>query len=282
MSLTGGSETMRAKPVAQPPTAWHSLGTVVRSGLRSERFAPLTWGLSLGATCALIAAMWPSVSGPIQKAIQSYPSGIKQAFGITELNSVEQYVDAEMLSLVVPLAMAYFAVRCSTRLIVGAEERGYLDSLLSLPLSRRVLVAGSLIVTAIVLLEILAVCWAMTWVAGTVAGTDISARILAEGFGNVWPLSMAFAGLAILLAGILHHPSTVTAIAAGTLVAMYVVDLVGKISPELKPYRIVSAFRYYGSAVQNGINLSHILALVAISAVLSAVGALLFDRRDIR
>ena len=63
---------------------------------------------------------------------------------------------------------------------------------------------------------------------------------------------------------------------------MYVVDLVGKISPELKPYRIVSAFRYYGSAVQNGINLSHILALVAISAVLSAVGALLFDRRDIR
>ena len=282
MSLTVGSETMRAKPVAQPPTAWHSLGTVVRSGLRSERFAPLTWGLSLGATCALIAAMWPSVSGPIQQAIQSYPSGIKQAFGITELNSVEQYVDAEMLSLVVPLAMAFFAVRCSTRLIVGAEERGYLDSLLSLPLSRRVLVAGSLIVTAIVLLEILAVCWAMTWIAGTLAGTDISARVLAEGFGNVWPLSMAFAGLAILLAGILHHPSTVTAIAAGTLVAMYVVDLVGKISPELKPFRVVSAFRYYGSAVQNGINLSHILALVAISAVLSAVGALLFDRRDIR
>jgi len=74
----------------------------------------------------------------------------------------------------------------------------------------------------------------------------------------------------------------VTAIAAGTLVAMYVVDLVGKISPELKPYRIVSAFKYYGSAVQNGIDLSHVLALVAVAVVFSAVGALLFDRRDIR
>ena len=246
-----------------------------------QRRAPLWWGGSLGAMCALIAAMWPSISDAIQKAMQSYPQTVKQAFGISELDSVEKYVDAEMLSLVVPLALAFFAVRCATRMLVGAEENGYLDALLSLPVSRRVLAVGSYAVTGILVAVILAVMWAMTWAVGTLAGTHISASILAAGFGNVWPLSMAFAGFAMLAAGRLHRSAPVTAIASGTLVAMYVIDLLGKISPDLKDFRFMSAFRWYGSAVQAGFDLGHAAMLSAVGVVLAAVGSELFARRDI-
>jgi ABC-2 type transport system permease protein len=186
-----------------------------------------------------------------------------------------------MLSLIVPLALAFFAVRYATRSTVGAEDRGHLDTLLSLPLSRRVLVAGSFLVTGVVLAAILAVIWALTFVTGTVAGTGISAGTLAAGLVNVWPLSMAFAGLAVLAAGVLHRPAPVTAIATGTLVAMYVVDLVGKLTDAIEPLRVVSAFRYYGSAIQSGLDVSHMLGLCAVAATLVAVGAVLFDRRDV-
>jgi ABC-2 type transport system permease protein len=266
---------------APPPSRLRSLAVVIRSQLRVQRRAPLTWGGGLGAMSGLMAAIWPSIEDSIGQAIESYPSELKEAFNIRDLETVEQYVDIEMLSLMVPLGLGYFAVRCATRAIVGAEEHGHLDALLSLPLSRRVLVAGSYVVTGMMLVAILAVIWALTWLAGTIAGTDISASTLAAGLVNVWPLSMAFAGLAVLAAGRLHRSGPVTGIAAGTLVAMYVIDLVGKISPEIEPLRAISAFRYYGSAVQDGLDVSHMTGLTLAGVLMAIAGALLFERRDV-
>lgn len=271
----------RAITQATAPSWPRSLALVARHGLRAEKRAPLTWGGGLGAMSALMAAIWPSIADSMQKLIENYPSGLKEAFGIQELDSVEKYIDAEMLSLIVPLALAFFAVRCATRTTVGAEERGHLDTLLSLPLSRRVLVAGSFLATGAVLAAILAVAWGITLIAAIIAGATISATTLAAGFANVWPLAMAFAGLAVLSAGVLHRPSTVTAIATGTLVAMYIIDLVGKLSDAVEPLRVISAFRYYGSAIQNGLDGGDVLLLTGCAVLLAAVGALLFERRDV-
>jgi ABC-2 type transport system permease protein len=266
---------------AVPPSQRRSLAAVVRRGLRDHARAPLTWGGGLGAMSALMAAIWPSIEGQMQDLMKSYPESLKTAFGITELNSVERYVDAEMLSLIVPLAVAFFAVRCVTNALVGAEERGHLDTLLTLPLSRRVLIAGTLIVTGISVAAILAVIWALTWAAGTIAGTGISALTLGAGVLNVWPLSMAFAGLAVLASGVMHRPTAVTAAATGTLLGMYVIDLVGKLSDAIEPLRVVSAFRYYGSAIQHGLDVSHLAGLTLAGLICAVAGAALFDRRDV-
>lgn len=271
-----------AAPVARrPPPAWRSFVAVVRGELRAQRLAPLTWGLGLGSMTALMAGIWPSIEGNMQELMRNYPPALKEAFGISEMSSVEQYVDAEMLSLIVPLALAFFVIRRMASALAGAEERGHLDALLSLPLSRRVLVAGAFTATAITTAAILAVIWALTWVTGTIFGTDISAVVLGRGMANVWPLAMAFGGLAVLAAGVLHRSAVVTAIAAGTLVAMYVIDLVGKLAEPLEPARTISAFRYYGSAIQNGLDVSHVCGLTLIAVLLATAGALLFDRRDV-
>ena len=84
---------------------------VLRRGLRDNRRAPLTWGGSLGAMSALMAAMWPSIEGTINDALENYPQGLKDAFNIRALDSLAAYIDAEMLSLIVPLAVAFLAVR---------------------------------------------------------------------------------------------------------------------------------------------------------------------------
>jgi ABC-2 type transport system permease protein len=194
---------------------------------------------------------------------------------------VEEYIDAEMLSLIVPLTMALFAVRYVTGATVAAEERGHLDVLLALPLSRRVLVLGGWIAAGLSTAAVLAIAWAMTCIAGTLAGTGMDLGTMAAGFGNVWPLAMAFAGLAAFAAGLTSRTSLVTGAALGALVAMYVIDLVGKLAENLDGVRVISAFRLYGSAVQDGLNAGHILGLAAAGAALAFAGALLFDRRDL-
>ena len=61
--------------------------------------------------CTLIVALWPSIEDSIGEPIEGYPEGLKKAFNIEGLDRVEAYLDAEMFSLIVPLALAFFAVR---------------------------------------------------------------------------------------------------------------------------------------------------------------------------
>ena len=122
------------------PSPARSLRAVLRRGLRDHPRAPLSWGLPLGAMCALIVAIYPSIEDSLDELTENYPQSLKDAFGIEDLNTVEAYLDAEMFSLIVPLAIAFFAVRSIGRAISGAEERGYLDTTLAAPISRWVLV----------------------------------------------------------------------------------------------------------------------------------------------
>jgi beta-exotoxin I transport system permease protein len=263
------------------PAPWRSLGVVVRHLLWSNRRTPLTWGGGLGAMSALIAAMWPSIEGSVAKLMREYPPALKDAFGIDELDSLAAYVSAEMLSLIVPLAVVFLTVRCVVGATSAAEERGHLDVLLTLPLSRRVLVAGAVIAAATLSAAVLAIAWGMTCVAGAVVGATVDVGPLLAGFADVWPLAMAFAGLGMLATGLTSRSAVATGVAVGTAVAMYVLDLVGKVSDTLEPLRNLSAFRLYGTAVRDGLSVSHVLALVGVGLALAVAGAVLFDRRDL-
>ena len=230
---------------------------------------------------ALMAAVWPSIEGSMDPLMESYPEKLKDAFNITAITNVEAYIDAEMLSFIVPLAVAFLAVRVVARVLSGAEERGYLDVVLTVPVSRRTLVAGAIAVAAVVTAAVLVLMTVVTWLTGVLVGADPSFVVLGRGMANVWPLAMLFAGLAALACGRLHTGGSVTAVVSGTLVGMYVIDLVGKLADPVEPLRAVSAFKYYGSAIQDGIDPPAVGGLLFVAAILTVAGTLLFERRDV-
>ena len=279
--MSAAMATRRAAPAKSAPTTFVALGAAVRRGLLDQRRAVLTWGGSLGALGAFMAAIYPSVKDSVSKAMASYPSGLKHAFGIESINTVEGYVHAELFSLIVPLAVGFFAVRSVTRATVVAEERGYLDTILSLPLSRRLLMASSYLVAAAVSAAILVVAGALTWVVGRLAGTGISPGLTAAGAIGVWPLAIFFAGVAALAAGFLHRSVTVTGVATGALVGMYAIDLAGRLASPIEPLRWASAFRYYGAPMRDGIDPAAFVGLSGAGILLALIGAILFERRDV-
>jgi ABC-2 type transport system permease protein len=139
---------------------------VIRRGLLDRRRAIIAWGGSLGALTAFMAAIYPSIQGSIEQLTKSYPSGLKEAFGAQAMNTVEGYVHAEMFSLIVPLALGYVAVRAVAAPTAGAEERGHLETILALPISRSALMAGSYLVAALTTGAMLVLIGAMTLLAG--------------------------------------------------------------------------------------------------------------------
>jgi len=257
------------------------LSALVGAHLSDRRRSLLAWGLPLGLMSAFIVAIFPSVEDSISKAVQGYPSGLKEAFGISQLSTVEQYLQAEMLSLIVPLALGYLAVRAVASGLTGAAESGRLDVLLSAPVSRRRLVAAGFLATAVELAAVLVITGLLTGLGSLLAGAGLAAGPALAGFANVWPLALLFAGLGIIASGFSLRTSVVTGAVAGALVSMYVLDLVGRLDTGLDWVRYASVFRYYGNAIEDGIDPLAFAGVTAAAVALGALGAWLFDRRDL-
>jgi len=257
------------------------LAALVSNHLSDRRRSLLAWGLPLGLMSAFIVAIFPSVEDSISKVVDKYPAGLKEAFGIGQLSNVEQYLHAEMLSLIVPLALGYLAVRAVASGLAGAAETGRLDVLLSAPVSRHHLCGAGFLATAIELAAVLAISYLLTMLGSVLAGAGLDAGRAAAGFAGVWPLALLFAGLGVVACAWSLRTSVVTGSVAGVLVAMYVIDLVGRLDPGLDWVRYVSVFRYYGNAIEDGIEPLAFCGVTVAAAVLAGLGAWLFDRRDI-
>jgi ABC-2 type transport system permease protein len=186
-----------------------------------------------------------------------------------------------MLSLIVPLAVGYLAVRSVASGLSGAAESGRLDVLLSAPLSRRRLVASGFAAAALELAAVLAVSLLLTLLGSILAGAGLSFGMALAGYANVWPLALLFAGFGLVATGWSLRTSVVTGSVAGLLVAMYVVDLIGRLDTSLDWVRYGSVFRYYGKAIEDGIDPLAFAGVTAAAVALAALGALLFERRDL-
>lgn len=62
---------------------------------------------------------------------------------------------------------------------------------------------------------------------------------------------------------------------------MYLVEELGKLSDTFAAVDDISAFHYYGSAIEEGFDPAAAAILVAAGALLAAVGCALFERRDV-
>jgi ABC-2 type transport system permease protein len=249
--------------------------------LRERRRSALAWGLPLGAMSAFIVAIYPSVQGALTKVVAQYPEGLKQAFGIGELANVEQYLHGEMLSLIVPLAVGYLAARAVASDLSGAAESGRLEVLLSAPVTRRAICLAAFLAAAVEVAVVLLLTLLLSLLGSVVAGSGLGLGDALAGFAAVWPLALVGGGLAIVVSGFSLKTSVVTGVVAGFLVAMYVLDLVGKLDDGLSGVRYASIFRYYGNAIEDGIEPLSFLGLLAFATLLAFLGAALFGRRDL-
>lgn len=267
---------------ATAPASWlRSLATLVQRGLRDYRRAPLIWGLPLGVMSAFEVLLYPSIRESLGNAFESYPPAVIEAFGITDLSTVEAFMHAEMFSIVLPFAVAWFAIRCVAITLAGAEENGYLDALLAAPVARGTLSASAFATAGLAAAAILAVIGAMTAIAGAITGDAVAIARLVAGLAGVWALTLFFAGCATLAAGVVHRAGIVQGAIGGLFGAMYLLDVAAKLSDPIGSLRRLSAMRWYGTPVQTGLDLAGFVVLVLGGLMLALTGAIWATRRDV-
>ena len=169
--------------------------------ISSRARGALIWGAALGALGALFVAIYPSISGSsagMEQMVSSMPDAMKEliGFGAGTFGSVEGFVGGEMLSFLVPLALSFFPILLASSALAGAEEDGTVDVLMGNPLSRPQFVLGRFLAAAVLLLGIVTLMGAATWLTGVIADVDLGLGSMAAASLTLWALCISFGGLA--------------------------------------------------------------------------------------
>ena len=272
----GRHAARRAAPLATLPA-------LVLHTTRLRARGVLIWGAALGLYSAALVASFTTFSGSAEQMnqlLEAYPKGMLEAFGITDLANVENYMNSQVF-LLAPLALAFFPILAAAGTIAGAEERGIIDVLLGNPIPRWQLVVGSFASIALSLLAILAIVGALTQVTAILMDVDLAPKSTAAAVLNMWPLCLLFGAVAMLCSAVFHRRALAIAVPAAGLFAMYLLDTLGRVSEELEDLQPLTAFYYYGSAIEDGIDWSSFAGLTLVSLVLVVLAVLAFRRRDI-
>ena len=277
--MSTAAEQARPERTAPRGTLFVFVSHTVRMQLRGV----IIWGAALGLYSAAMVASFTAIEGSAQQLnqlMEAYPKGMLEAFGVTDLGDPANYLHSQFFGLA-PLALSFFPILALAGAIAGAEERGTIDVLLGNPLPRWQLVVGSFLATALSLLGICAIVGLLTWGTATLVDVDLSWRDITDGVLNLWPITMAFGALALLCSSLFHRRALAISVPAFLLFGMYLVDAIGRASKDLEDWRPASAFYYYGSAVEHGIDWAHVAAITLVALALTLLATLAFRRRDI-
>ena len=273
----------RGRHAAKRTASLATLPALVLQTTRLQARGVLIWGAALGLYSAAIVASYTTFSASAEQMnqlLEAYPKGMLEAFGITDLADVENYMNSQVF-LLAPLALAFFPILAAAGTIAGAEERGTIDVLLGNPVPRWQLVVGSFASIALSLLAILALMGVLTGITATLMDVDLAAKSTAAAVLNMWPLCLLFGAVAMLCSAVFHRRALAIAIPAFLLFAMYLLDTLGRVSEDLEDLRPLSAFYYYGSAIEDGIDWTNFAGLTLAALALVLLAVLAFRRRDI-
>lgn len=237
----------------------------------------------------MYVAMFPSIleqSEQFQELLATYPEGFLKAFGLEELDfsTIEKFVGLEHFSIVWPLMLIFMMAGFASNSIAKEIENGTAEILLSRPVSRLKLFFSRYITGLVVLLifsalSIFAVIPLCEFYSVTYHISHFfSMTILGFLFG--W----AIFSLAMLFSVLFSEKSKVAMFTGGTLIFMYVLNLISSLKESFGFLKWGSLFYYfdYNEALSNStIAIESIAVFIGVAVITTIIAGWWFNKRDI-
>lgn len=263
---------------------------VAQRAWRDGRRGLAGWSVGVGLFTLLNVAAYPSMAGrdEFNELLDEYPDELLAMFmgGDTslDLTSPVGYLNSQLFALMLPVLLAVLAIGFGSATVAGEEDRGLLSLVLAGPIRRTSLVRQK---QAVLAARVITVVGANNLVAFGV-GRAFELTVSAEGIAAVTVNQILLAlvlGLGAMAVGCATgRRATAAGAAAGAAVATYLVGSLAPVVSWLAPLRWVSPFAYAtgSNPLGRGFALDDVAVLAATAAVLSVVGAAVFERRDLQ
>jgi ABC-2 type transport system permease protein len=256
----------------------------LRERLRAFRW----WCLGTLGFVALYGSVYPSISGnqSLNKLIKNYPQALKGFVGFggnLDIASGAGYLGSEVFSVWGPIVLLAVAISAGSSALAGEEERGTLDLLLSLPLSRSRCLLEKLAALVCEVFALAFVLWILLLVVSYSAGMGVSAGNLGAAVLALLLFALGFGALALAIGAATGRRALAIGLSATLAVASDVINALAPLASWLGSVKLASPFYYYthGDPLRHGVDASDALILFAIAVVFAAAAPLLFRRRDL-
>jgi ABC-2 type transport system permease protein len=264
-------------------------GSLALDALRRLRRGMVWWALGLVALAALQLGVYPTVrdESGLSDLVRDYPDAVKELFGFGgadfDYTSAAGYLGAELFGLVVPLLLIIVAVSAGARGFAGEEERGHLETILSLPVGRRRVVLEGLAAMAAEVLALGVILLIALLVGAPIVGMHIASGHLAAAVLAAVLLAVGFGAVAMAVGAATGSRAVATGAAAALALAGYLVDSLGALVPWLHDLGPFTPFHHYSAPepLRTGVSLPHLAALLVLAAAGAIAALVAVERRDI-
>lgn len=234
-------------------------------------------------------AMFPSIqeqAANFNELMKNYPEALMKAFNLEEMSfdTLEKFLAMEQFSFVWPLMVMFMLISLAGGSIAQEIERGTMELLLSRPISRiKIFLSRYLVGLAILFVFTIFSIFAVVPLAKLhhldyVFKNHLTVAILGFLFG--W----AVFSLALMFSAMFSERGKVYMMSGGTLLLMYVFNIIAALQENLEKLKYFSFFYYFDTQkalVHNIIHQEAILVFALVIVVCTALGAIWFKRRDL-
>ncbi len=257
-----------------------------KNTLKKLRGTIIGWSIGLLLYDMMMSSFYSSIGQMGDQMLQmldSYPQEMLAFFpSIDKFTSPVGYIDTYFSSLM-SIIVGIFAVSACAKLIVGDEEKGTLDLVISHPISRTGLYWGRVLAFGTAAILILLTAWLGWLIPAENAGFELNALDFLLPMLPLFAVLMLFGSVAILFSMLLPAARLSSSLAAALLVANYLLIGMSGLNEDLKPIFEVTPLHFYqGAFIIEDPNWGWLLGMIGISLVIFAITWGIFQRRDIR
>ena len=248
------------------------LHNVFLKTIRDYRYALLWWALGIVGICFYLMYFYPYINKTAEffDVIEHLPPIIKNLIGDQSLlKSPEGFFSIQPFSMMAPLLFIIFGITKGGDSIAGENERGTLELLLSIPISRsRLIVEKTAAIGAS--LSLLAITfWLGMYLGSVLFRVDLNGVRLAGIIISCFGLGFFFVVLTVFISSLWQKKKLSIGIASGYAIIAYLINAYAPMVEILRSLRIYSVFYYYNGArpLINGLNGFHFFILLVLTFI---------------
>ncbi len=244
------------------------------------------WGIGLFLYGLVMALIFDSMIGMegLVEMLEQYPPELTAFIGGDLSLSITPigYIDSYYFSYITLIA-GIFSIGVGGSLISGDEEKGILDLIMTMPISRNALFWGRLLAVTVATAIIMLISW-LGWAIPSGSTTmNLSWLELLWPFISLYAVLMLLTTLALLLSMLLPSGRAAGLLAGALLVGKFLLIGLAQLNDNLESIVKFTPLNFYqgGKAIE-GINLAWLAGLFGGAIILAMLAWWRFRLRDIR
>ncbi|WP_440770455.1 ABC transporter permease subunit [Natronorubrum sp. DTA28] len=246
--------------------------------------------LSIAMSLLAIIVIWiyPSFSGSFEDVdeefLQAYPDQIIQMFNIQTMASLEGFLAFELYVFGWIILLGLYLAYLAAGTIAGDVERGRMDILLSMPISRARTVGEKFASLGVPIVVVNVITPIVVYVTALLVGEPLSAADLAAVHLLSIPYLFACAGIGLLASVVVDRTSIAQRIALGVTFGLFMLESLLS-GTDYEAIGAIAPMRYFDPneiLLESTYDLVGAGVLIAMTVACVVVSQLWFRRRDIQ